>query len=37
MRVTAFAATTSGGELTPYEYEADELGPREVDRAHRRR
>lgn len=26
MRVNAFAATTTGAELTPYEYEADELG-----------
>lgn len=30
MRVNAFAATTAGAELTPYVYEAGELGPLEV-------
>ncbi|WP_199255662.1 NAD(P)-dependent alcohol dehydrogenase [Mycolicibacterium mengxianglii] len=31
MRINAFAATTTGAELTPYEYEIGELGPLEVD------
>ncbi|KWX69256.1 NAD(P)-dependent alcohol dehydrogenase [Mycobacterium sp. NAZ190054] len=31
MRVNAFAAPAAGAELTPYEYEAGELGPLEVD------
>jgi uncharacterized zinc-type alcohol dehydrogenase-like protein len=31
MRVKAFAATAAGGELTPYEYDAGQLGPLEVD------
>ena len=31
MRVNAFAAATPGADLTPYEYEPDELGPLEVD------
>lgn len=29
--VTAYAASTSGGELTPYTYDAGDLGPLEVD------
>jgi uncharacterized zinc-type alcohol dehydrogenase-like protein len=31
MHVKAFAAVSAGSQLTPYEYEADELGPLEVD------
>ncbi|GFG67981.1 hypothetical protein MKUB_54710 [Mycobacterium kubicae] len=31
MRVNAYAATSAGAELTPYTYEAGELGPLEVD------
>ena len=30
MRVNAFAATNPGVPLTPYEYEAGDLGPLEV-------